>query len=242
MCLFALTLTGGRMGLATWGLLGVVFSIWKWRRFLVIGPIIAVIIVSTVPAARERLLQGFDGDVQTNNAIVETLQVESDETHWYTVTSGRSFAWPFILEKIGERPMVGYGRDAMIRTGLAAFLWDEYGESFPHPHNAYLQWIMDNGIISAVPVFAMFWIFLSKAGSLFNDDRDETFVIVGGVCLALILAFLIAGIGSQTFYPREGAVGMWCAIGLAYRVFIQREKAGLVAPAVVRARPEPAPT
>ena len=223
--LFALALTGGRMGLVTWGILGVVFSIWKWRKLMLVGPLLLAIIIISVPAARERLMQGFSGgEVQTNVNIQETLEVEHGQTHWYTVTSGRSFAWPFVIEKIGERPLVGYGRDAMIRTGVAGMLWADYGEAFPHPHNAYLQWIMDNGIVAAIPVFAMFAIFIRRAKSLFDDDSDTTYAVVGGVCLALILAFLVAGIGSQTFYPREGAVGMWCAIGLALRVWVQREK------------------
>jgi hypothetical protein len=38
------------------------------------------------------------------------------------------------------------------------------------------------------------------------------------------LALLFAAMGSQTFYPREGAVGMWCAIGLMLRVYVQRAR------------------
>jgi len=31
--------------------------------------------------------------------------------------------------------------------------------------------------------------------------------------------------GGETFYPREGAVGMWAAIGLLLRVAVERQKA-----------------
>ena len=40
-----------------------------------------------------------------------------------------------------------------------------------------------------------------------------------------MLALLIAALGSQTFYPREGSVGMWCAIGLLFRVDRERARA-----------------
>jgi hypothetical protein len=50
------------------------------------------------------------------------------------------------------------------------------------------------------------------------------FVIAGGICLALVSALLIGSFGSQTFYPREGAVGMWCAIGLMMRMYVERAK------------------
>jgi len=237
--LFATALTGGRMGLVTWGIMGVIFSMWKWRKLLLVGPAIALIVIATVPAARDRLMQGFgSGEIQTNVSIEETMYIEEGATHWYTVTSGRSFAWPFVLEKIGESPAIGYGRAAMIRTGVATSLWTDYGESFPHPHNAYLEWIMDNGIVGAIPVFLMFIVIVRNAGSLFNDDSDVTYVTVGGICLSLVLAFLIASIGSQTFYPREGAVGMWCAIGLMLRVSVMRKR-NILANATVG--PEPVP-
>ncbi len=226
LLLFALALTGGRMGLVTWAILGVIFSLWKWRRLMLVGPAILLIVVAVVPAARERLTQGIgSGDIQTNLSIEETLYVDEGDFHWYTVTSGRSFAWPFVIEKIADRPLTGYGRDAMVRTGVAVMLWAQYRESFPHPHNAYLEWILDNGFLGAIPVFAMFIVIVRVAKSLFDDDSNAAFVAVGGVCLALVLAFLIAGMGSQTFYPREGAVGMWCAIGLAVRLYVQKQKA-----------------
>ncbi len=224
--LFALALTGGRMGLVTWAILGVIFSVWKWRRLMLVGPVILLIVIAAVPAARERLTQGIgSGEIQTNLSIEETMYVDEGDFHWYTVTSGRSFAWPFVIEKIADRPFIGYGRDSMIRTGISGMLWVQYRESFPHPHNAYLEWILDNGILGAIPIFAMFFIIVRIAKSLFDDDSNAAFVAVGGICLALVLTFLIAGLGSQTFYPREGAVGMWCAIGLAFRLYVQKQKA-----------------
>jgi hypothetical protein len=45
------------------------------------------------------------------------------------------------------------------------------------------------------------------------------------MALALILALLVAAFGSQTFYPREGAVGMWAAIGLMLRLMVEKQKA-----------------
>jgi hypothetical protein len=45
-----------------------------------------------------------------------------------------------------------------------------------------------------------------------------THAAIGGVATSLLLALLIAGFGSQSFYPREGAVGMWCALGLLMRL------------------------
>ena len=130
------------------------------------------------------------------------------------VTAGRTLIWPYVIEKIGEAPLLGYGREAMKRTGLAQFLYQELGEEFPHPHNAYLQWLLDNGWVGFVLVMPFYVVVLFHATRLFLDSRSAVFVAAGGATLALVLALLIASAGSQTFYPREGAVGMWCAIGL----------------------------
>jgi hypothetical protein len=35
-----------------------------------------------------------------------------------------------------------------------------------------------------------------------------------------VLALMIGAFGGQTFYPREGAVGMWAAIGLLLRIHV----------------------
>jgi hypothetical protein len=66
------------------------------------------------------------------------------------------------------------------------------------------------------------------------------FVAAGGACLALILALLVASVGSQTFYPREGAVGLWCVIGLMLRVKVERDRAELEANARPATSPAPA--
>ena len=71
------------------------------------------------------MLQGFSAEtVDTNRRIEEheqsqarTLSLEDDvsDADLYTVTSGRNFAWPFVIEEIKKNPMSGYGKLAMRR-------------------------------------------------------------------------------------------------------------------------------
>jgi hypothetical protein len=109
-----------------------------------------------------------------------------------------------------------------VRTGLFAFLLDRYGETFPHPHNAYLELLLDNGVLGFLLVVPFFLVVVVQSLSLLRDDTAREFTVAGGLAAALVLAFLVASMGSQTFYPREGAVGMWCGIGLMWRVGVQR--------------------
>ena len=112
----------------------------------------------------------------------------------------------------------------MQRIGIASFLWSRFGESFPHPHNAYLQWLLDNGFLGLIPVILFYFIVLKYALSLLRDQNDEMFMCAGGVCFSLVLALLFSSIGSQSFYPRVGTVGMWASIGLMLRVYVMRQK------------------
>ena len=223
---YAQALTAGRMGYVTWAVVGTILCMLRWRRYLLLAPIIVLLIVILLPATVERMYQGFTPESRDSNPfLAKSFSLEPEEgPDPYTVTAGRNIAWPYIVDKIQAAPYFGYGREGMYRTGLAGFLWREYRESFPHPHNAYLELLLDNGWVGFVLVIPFYLVILSHAMSLFRDSRDPIFVVIGGVTSALVLALLIASVGSQTFYPREGSVGMWCAIGLMLRVHVERSR------------------
>lgn len=220
---FGMALTGGRMGYVTWAVLGFMFAVLRWRRLLLLGPAVVAMFILMVPAVQERFVAGFTPDtVDTNLRLTEMGYQDGEGPDLYTVTSGRAFAWPFVIEEIAQKPLIGHGREAMLRTGLGVRIWRQYGESFPHPHNAYLQWLHDNGILGFIPVMTFYLMAMLVAMRLFMNKDDATCRAVGGVTLALTGALLIAAMGSQTFYPREGSMPMWCAFGLTLRCYLLR--------------------
>ena len=228
---FGMALTGGRTGYATWLVLGFGYAYLRSKKMLLLLPF-AVIGALAVPGVQDRLLQGFDGE-ESKALITQEAGYNAAEgrVDIYAVTSGRTFAWPYVWEKIVEQPMVGYGRLAMIRTGVAEYLLATFGESFPHPHNMYLQWVFDNGLIGFVPVFWFYLIVIFYALRMVRGD-DPKLKAIGGMLLSLVGALFIAGVGSQTFYPREGSVMMWATIMLVLRWYHLRE------PGVAPAKPE----
>ncbi|WP_413692341.1 O-antigen ligase family protein [Pseudoalteromonas sp. KJ10-2] len=223
MIFLAMAMTGGRTGYGTWALLGFVYCLFKWRKYIILVPLVYIAVVVFAPSSVERLSFGFTPD---ENMQTQETNFEEDGVNLYEVTSGRNLAWPLVWDSIIEAPYFGYGRDAMVNIGLTLKMRQLYGESdsFPHPHNSYLQWIQDNGFIAAFPVFLLYLLFLKYSWSLFRDKSNPLYVVTGGASFALIGAFLIASIGSQTFYPREGAVGMWVGIALLLRVYVERNK------------------
>jgi len=212
---FGQALTGGRAGYLAWGTTGLVLCLLKWRKYLVLAPVIVVLLPIVVPGAVDRMLQGFGQTDVSGQSVIDD----------YSMTSGRTLAWPHIIDKIGESPMVGYGRLAMKRTGLTEYLGEEYGESeaIGQTHNMYLETLLDNGVLGSIPILLFWGILVVYAARLFRSN-NRACSAVGGLALSLMLAQLIAGLGSQHFYPEESTLGAWAGMFLAVRVYVEQSR------------------
>jgi len=220
----AMAMTGGRAGYISWAVTGAFFALFKWRKYLLLAPVMVIAVGLYAPSVVERLTQGMN--IEDDNMQTVSVDFEDQSMDTHSMTSGRTIAWPFVWEAITEAPYLGYGRVAMKNIGITTRIMIEYGvgESFPHPHNAYLEWLLDNGVIGAAPIFIFYFLMVKYAYSLFREKKNRLYIVTGGSCLGSLLAFLFAALGSQTFYPREGAVAMWVMIALMLRVYCEREK------------------
>jgi O-antigen ligase len=214
LTVYSQALTGGRAGYMAWGVVGLAMALLKWRKYLLVVPVVPMVLYLLFPAAAERALQGFGETNVAGEGYVDN----------YLVTSGRTLLWPHVIDKILESPAQGYGRLAMERTGLTASVQATYAqdEAFTHPHNAYLEWLLDNGIVGMTPVILFFGTILVWSAILFCDRSDPWCATVGGMAFSLLLAQLLGGIGAQHFYPQPSALGMWAAIFLALRLTAMR--------------------
>ncbi len=206
--------TGGRTGYVTWGLIGLFLCVVRWRKLLPLIPLSVAIVLAFVPAVRDRMFQGFGGEAKDGK--VEQM----DDT---SITSGRNLVWPIVIEEIEKAPVVGYGIIGMQRTGLTKWARDVLGDEFAHPHNAYLEYLLDNGILGFLCGMPIFGFLLLRNFQMFRDRDDPLYEISGAIGLCLLMSLIIAAMGAQTFYPREGVVPMWAALAVALRVWVQRE-------------------
>jgi O-antigen ligase len=212
----AQSLTGGRAGYLTWGMTGMILCLVRWRWLLPAVPIGVAAVFLFLPGVSGRLLQGFGGE-------------GSGQIDEFSITSGRNVAWSYVIPKIEESPIFGYGREAMIRSGTTQRIMADFGEgeSFPHPHNAYLELLLDDGIVGFLLMMPLYLVVLWHSFQLLVDRSDPIFSMVGGVSAALILGLMIASLSAQTFYPRESSVGMWAAAGVMLRVYVERKRSML---------------
>jgi len=213
LLLTAEALTAGRSGYVAWTITGLTIGLLRWRRYLLLAPAV-MLFVALLPGVSGRALDGFDQNGETNTS--QDLDA---------LTSGRSNIWPAVMDKISDAPIAGYGRRAMERIGLSTVI---EGEDFvAHPHNAYLEMLLEGGSVGLLVSLALFGYILARSLALIRDDRSDLFVIVGGVTASLVIAQLAGAFTAQSFYPREGTVGMWSAIGLMLRVAVERARGNL---------------
>ena len=212
---FGQALTGGRGGYVAWAATGLFMCLAKWRKHLVLAPAVVMLLPVIFPGAAGRMMQGFGGtNVAGENIIDEDA-----------VTSGRINFWPPIIEKINESPFVGYGRLAVKRTGVQDWLLKEYGQSeaVAHPHNMYLETLIDNGILGSIPIWSLLGLAVVFSTRLFSS-HNRLYSAVGGLALAVTLTSLIAGLSGQHYYPQEHTMGIWVAIFLSLRVSVEEKR------------------
>jgi len=211
--LFGQMLTGGRMGYVAFLAIGGLLAVAKWRKLLLVGPLCLLALVLVVPSARERMLMGFGSN---RGGIV--VRQDTDE-----ITAGRVNIWPLCIERIKERPLFGWGRSGFHVAGVGQIALRELGEEWPHPHNAYLEYLLDTGIVGmllTIPIYATMVVWAFQL--LRMQDAFPT--AVGGAAFSLFMAQLIAGMGSQTLYTSESVVMMWTVGGLLVRAWLEHDK------------------
>ena len=206
-------LTGGRAGYVAWVTTGLLMCIIKWRKYLILAPVIIIILPVIFPGVAARMLEGF-GQID----VTGKSMIDND-----AVSAGRTTAWPYVIDKVGQSPFIGYGRLAMVRTGLYCTIETEHpGTGASHPHNIYLETLLDNGILGSIPILLFWFIVVVYSASLFKCN-NRLYSAVGGLSLSLTLSSLLAGIGGQHFYPQEHTLGIWTALYLSLRVYVEQK-------------------
>jgi len=140
------------------------------------------------------------------------------------ISAGRiTTIWIPIIPDILKSPIWGSGAGSMlwseaVRTGRAALV--------THPHNAYLQILMDMGIIGLILVSAYLfqvWRGFRRLAAA-EDLTPELRGFFRGAAAGL-LAFLAAAFADGSLMPRPEQFFLWFAIGLMYGVGARKNSA-----------------
>ncbi|GAB1257168.1 hypothetical protein NBRC116494_16700 [Aurantivibrio plasticivorans] len=226
ICLLGMALTGGRGGYIAWAVIGAIFALYRWRKLIFMAPFVVLAVFAFVPAVKDRLFEGVGGEAnEQQQRRLEAVNMAGSEHDLYSISSGRLVVWPVVIGKIGEAPFWGYGRRGFVTSGAGLYVADDLNDpTFPHPHNAYLQFTIDNGLLGAIPVFLLFFLTAKRAVRMFGAKLNAAASAASGVGASTLFAFLTAAISAQYFYPVESSVPLWVGIALILRSAVELDK------------------
>lgn len=221
-----IALTNSRAGYMATVLLGVLFGALRWRKLLAAVPVAALIAFIAVPGIGNRISVGLGA--QDHTGMVGNNMND--------ITAGRTTnLWPPTIEEIQAHPVLGQGRLTIQRTSLYYRILEREGSCPSHPHNAYLEVLLDSGVVGLAGVVSLFFVLpiLAYLRRVRQDPLLNSAIYVG---IAGVGAIALMGLTGQSFWPREGVDVVLYTIAIA----LGADRIGLHRTAA-RARPQPEP-
>jgi O-antigen ligase len=174
-------------------------------RFIV--PFLALLVVLALAfadAAKERAAHEYPPDTSLSKTL------ENDP---------RIALWEHVVQKIEERPWLGYGFGRRI---LADTLTKELDNPLlAHAHNAFVSQWLQTGIIGAGAFIALLGGMLWRYAR-FARSRDEGLAFIGLVGIALIAGFVVKNL-TDDFLFRSNAKEFWALSALLLGYGMRRD-------------------
>lgn len=163
---------------------------------------LAVVAAAFAPSeVYERLGRGL------GEGSVQRMSAEGDE-----LTAGRVYTWSRLSGEVLRSPLWGRGQ--------LSTQWSDHVKNSlynaSHPHNLYLEILMDMGILGAVAMFLFYRFVWRMFRTLSRDPRVPD--AMRGFFLgawAGMLSMFIYGVTNGHYYPAPEQIYFWMAVGLA---------------------------
>ncbi|HUG79720.1 MAG TPA: O-antigen ligase family protein [Burkholderiales bacterium] len=204
----ALVLTFSRAAFLGFLLISALFVMWKFN-------------VRTLALA---LLGVATAAVLAPGYLYRRITVGFDSGNLDEVSAGRiEGIWEPLAPEVWNSPLWG--------EGLGSTMWSypmQVGAMLPvtHPHNAYLEGLLDMGLIGLVLLLAYYLHVWKGLRSLASNAylSPEMRGLFQGACAGL-LCFAVTGMAGSSLRPETEAVYLWMAIGMMYGMLARRPEA-----------------
>ena len=198
----ALLLTFSRGAFIGFAMINGLFLLWKFNaRTAALALLVLAIGALLLPGAVVgRMMLGFDGGGDVN-----------------AVSAGRiDGIWLPLLPELWRSPIWGNGLDSVMWSDAA---WAGTILLVGHPHNAYLQALLDMGVLGLGLLLAYFvhvWRGFRSLGSNAYLSPAMRGFFQGAT--AGLLCFLLTGFAGSSLRPTAEFAFLWIAIGMMYGV------------------------
>jgi len=206
----ALLFTFSRGAFIGWALVNVLFLVWKFNaRTAAIAIFCAAVGLSVMPGAVvSRMTLGLVGGTDVNE-----------------VSAGRiDEIWIPLMPELFKSPVWGSGLDA---TMWSKALWEETMLPVTHPHNAYLQAILDMGLLGLGLLLAFYWTVYRKMRALgSNAYLSPTMRGFYQGAVAGLMCFIVTGFAGSSLRATPEFAFLWIAIGMMYGQLQRKPETG----------------
>jgi O-antigen ligase len=197
-----MVLTFSRGAFLGFFVINALFLVWKFNaRLIGLALIFGAIAVAMAPGYLvDRIMFGFaTGDPNT---------VSADRLEGI---------WAPLLPEIWKTPLWGNGLGSVMWS--LPMLTDEMNR-VGHPHSAYLEALLDMGVIGLALMLAYFWHVWRGFRALGSNAylSPEMRAFFQGATAALVCFFITGWVGSS-FRPEAEFIFLWLAIGVMYGMF-----------------------
>ncbi|HYL87287.1 MAG TPA: O-antigen ligase family protein [Burkholderiales bacterium] len=196
----ALLFTFSRGAFVGWVMVNVLFLVWKFNARTAGLALLAVGIgLLFMPGAVvSRMSLGLVGGADVNE-----------------ISAGRiNEIWIPLFPELFKSPIWGSGLDA---TMWARALWAEMMLPVTHPHNAYIQAILDMGLAGLGLLLAYYWHVYRACRDLgSNPNLSPTMRGFFQGAVAGLLCFIVTGFAGSSLRPTPEFAFLWIAIGIMY--------------------------
>lgn len=196
----ALLFTFSRGAFIGWIMVNVLFLVWKFNaKTLGLAIIAGGVGLAFMPGAViSRMSLGLIGGTDVN-----------------ALSAGRvEEIWAPMLPEILSSPPWGNGLDSMM---WAHAVWAETSLAVTHPHNAYIQAVLDMGVIGLALLLVFYWTVyrnLKNLGS--NAYLSPTMRGFYQGAVAGLLCFVVTGFAGSSLRAVAEFSFLWIAIGMMY--------------------------
>ena len=202
----ALLLTFSRGAFVGWVGVNVLFLLWKFNA----------------KTAGLALLAGGAGMLLMPGAVVSRMSlglVGGGDVNEFS--AGRvEEIWLPLLPELFKSPLWGNGLDS---TMWAKALWAEMMLPVTHPHNAYMQAILDMGLLGMGLLLAYYWhVYRSCRDLGSNAYLSPTMRGFYQGAVAGLLCFIVTGFAGSSLRPTPEFAFLWIAIGMMYGQLARR--------------------
>jgi O-antigen ligase len=203
----ALMLTFSRGAFLGFILVNALFFLWKFNaRTVGLGLLVAGVGAVLLPGAvLSRLSLGFGGGGADVNAV----------------SAGRvDEIWMPLMPEVLKSPPWGNGLES---TMWSHAIWSQQILEVTHPHNAYLQAILDMGVVGLLLLLAYYlhvYRRLRELGS--NAYLSPTLRGFYQGAVAGLACFLVTGFAGSSLRPTPEFSFLWIAIGMMYGQLLRR--------------------